>query len=219
MAAPSHFPQLPLQAPGLPKTHKQAAARRPFRPEEDARLIQILSSAPFRCWDAVAQQFENRTPRQCRERWLNYLCPQVRIAPWTKQEDELLVAMVNEHCRAWSVISRWFNGRSENDVKNRWYSHLRHETAYAGTQLVLVRDRPLQPRAAQKKRRRPVVDPKENARRLLGNASGQEPFASSQACGEDRFARGGAADEAESVGSWFGSALDGFEPGEFGTFD
>jgi hypothetical protein len=142
--------------------HKQITSRRPFHPEEDARLVQILTTTPFFSWDSVAQHFPGRTARQCRERWLHYLSPDVRTGPWSEDEDRLLVAMLNDHGRAWSVIRGLFNGRSENDIKNRWYSHLRFETVQEGERLALPATRP-----ERRRRRRVVCDPKWTARMLL----------------------------------------------------
>lgn len=146
--------------------HKAPASRHPFQPPEDALLIQILSGTEFANWESIAQQFTGRTARQCRERWINYLCPGVRTGPWTAAEDELLIANLGQYGHAWSLISRAFNGRSESDIKNRWYSHLRHETVVgAGGRLI-------RGRAERKRRQRSAVDAKANALKLLERAAG-----------------------------------------------
>jgi hypothetical protein len=109
--------------------HKHRMARRPFSPAEDASLYGILMCSAARPqWRAVARQLPGRTARQCRERWLNYLSPTVRADPWTEAEDRDLLARVNEFGSAWSSIARFFSGRSDNDIKNRWYSHIRYHT-------------------------------------------------------------------------------------------
>lgn len=141
---------------------KRVSPRRPFLLEEDARLMQILPSRPFLNWDSVAQQFPGRTARQCRERWLGYLSPAVRTGPWSEDEDRNLVAMVSQYGRSWSVIKRLFNGRSENDIKNRWYSHLRIDAVQGDGSLALPATRP-----ERRRRRRAAGDPKWNALRLL----------------------------------------------------
>jgi hypothetical protein len=117
----------------------------------------------FMGWDAVAQHFQGRTARQCRERWVNYLSPQVRIAPWTIEEDQLLCSQVAELGHAWTLISRAFYGRSENDVKNRWYTHLQpYLNARFGSE------------TERKKRIRAPVDAKGNAMRLIAQSARQE---------------------------------------------
>jgi hypothetical protein len=139
--------------------------RRLFTPEEDARLVMAMHSEPFVNWDIIAAQLPGRTARQCRERWLNYLSPGVRSGPWTKYEDELLVARINELGRAWSIFTRHFNGRSENDIKNRWYSHLKYQTVLIGRNLKIVSDAAILPE--RRKRKRAEYHPKEAAIQLL----------------------------------------------------
>jgi hypothetical protein len=41
---------------------------------------------------------------------------------WTVEEDILLRELEGKHGHAWTKISRFITGRSENEVKNRWYS-------------------------------------------------------------------------------------------------
>jgi hypothetical protein len=67
----------------------------------------------------------DRSPRQCRERYTNYLSPTIRTDPWTDEEDALLLEKINDLGHAWSAIARSSNRRSSSDVKNRWFSQLR----------------------------------------------------------------------------------------------
>jgi len=54
-----------------------------------------------------------------------FLSPEVVNGPWTKQEDELLLKLHTEHGPKWSKISKFFKGRSDCNVKNRWSRYLR----------------------------------------------------------------------------------------------
>ncbi|KAH0793086.1 Myb-like DNA-binding domain containing protein [Histomonas meleagridis] len=82
---------------------------------------------PFVTWLAVALQIPGRTARQCRDRWTNYLSPQNKNAPWTVEEDNLLAQKYLELGSQWTIIAKYFDGRSENNVKNRWYTHIKHK--------------------------------------------------------------------------------------------
>jgi hypothetical protein len=99
--------------------------RRMFTAEEDTLLTRVVQDRRFSNWIDVASQIPGRTARQCRDRWANYLCPVNKNAAWTRDEDELLVAKFAEIGPRWTVIAKFFDGRSENNVKNRWYTHLR----------------------------------------------------------------------------------------------
>jgi hypothetical protein len=47
------------------------------------------------------------------------------VEPWTDDEDNLLLRQMEMHGHRWTVIAQAFSRRSDNDVKNRFYSHLR----------------------------------------------------------------------------------------------
>ena len=99
--------------------------RKLFSPQEDALLTQIMYKQPFETWSAVAEQLPGRTARQCRDRWVNYLSPSNKNGPWTHEEDQLLAEKYIEHGPQWTTIAKFFDGRSENNVKNRWYTYVK----------------------------------------------------------------------------------------------
>lgn len=39
---------------------------------------------------------------------------------WSQEEEELLMKKVEEHGKKWYLIQKYFEGRSENDIKSRW---------------------------------------------------------------------------------------------------
>ena len=96
-------------------------SKRKFSPEEDEKLAFIVSQCGESNWKRIAEQMGTRNCRQCRERWKNYLCPNVCKEPWTHEEDELIVEKVNEIGTKWSTIAKFIKGRSDNTIKNRWY--------------------------------------------------------------------------------------------------
>jgi hypothetical protein len=141
--------------------------RHPFTPEEDACLIRTVESRRFPGWPSIATQLPGRTPRQCRERWSNYLSPAIWSGPWTDREDQLLIAGINRLGRAWSTLAASFGGRSENDIKNRWYSHLRYQTVVTDGKIQLAADGQSPDFPNRKRRRRLTPNPKEKAREII----------------------------------------------------
>jgi hypothetical protein len=101
--------------------------RRPFTLEEDAALTALVGPAPQCPWDQIAAQMPGRSARQCRERWISYLSPSLRVGPWTLAEDQQLLDEIARFGHQWTIIAHHFHGRSGNDVKNRWYSHLQSD--------------------------------------------------------------------------------------------
>lgn len=103
---------------------KDHAKRQVFTPCEDAKLKLLVQQFGNNSWTLIANYMENRTPRQCRERYNGYLQPRITNPPWTKEEDELLIKKYKEYGRKWMKISKHFEGRSNSNVKNRWKSLL-----------------------------------------------------------------------------------------------
>jgi hypothetical protein len=102
--------------PGL----KFSSGRHMFSQEEDEHLRQLVTQLGDRDWKTIAKQMPNRTTRQCRERYKNYLSPELRNAPWSPAEDALLMDRFAEFGPKWATLATFFNGRSDVSLKNRW---------------------------------------------------------------------------------------------------
>ena len=121
-------PPFPAAPPNpKPTMSRPKKIRKLFSAEEDALLSRIMFEQPFTTWIAVAAQIPGRSARQCRDRWANYLSPENKNGPWTQEEDRLLTDKFREFGPQWTTIAKFFDGRSENNVKNRWYTHLRNK--------------------------------------------------------------------------------------------
>jgi hypothetical protein len=132
--------------------------------KEDAFLVKTVSAGQCGSWEAVAKCLPGRTARQCRDRWSNYLSPVVRSGPWSAAEDELLVSKINEVGHVWSTLVRYFGGRSENDIKNRWYTHLRYRTISGGPHSLRIVG---EDGTGRKKRNRKQMSPRQAVMVLL----------------------------------------------------
>jgi hypothetical protein len=77
-------------------------------------------------WVEIANAVQDRSPRQCRERWRNYLKPVIDSSPWTPEEDQILLREFQNLGRQWTAIAVFLPGRTEVNVKNRW-SKLRRD--------------------------------------------------------------------------------------------
>ena len=118
-------PPLTNQNPSLPT--RKTKSKKKFTPEEDKIIIEQVKARGEKGWKHIAENVPGRTARQCRERWVNYLSPNVSLAPWTKEEDELLTKLVSEFGQQWSKISSNFKFRTDVMLKNRW-SNLKSHT-------------------------------------------------------------------------------------------
>ncbi|OHS94870.1 hypothetical protein TRFO_10793 [Tritrichomonas foetus] len=103
-------------APKTGKPHPKVK----FSPEEDFHLRAIILRFGDHDWNLIASLMKDRNPRQCRERWLKYLAPNVRFEPWSPEEDKQLERLVHDFGQKWVKISRFFRNRTDINVKNRW---------------------------------------------------------------------------------------------------
>jgi hypothetical protein len=62
----------------------------------------------------------DRTARQCKERWINYLSPALNTAAWTPEEDRLLLEKQRDYGSKWAQIAKFFPNRTDGMVKNRF---------------------------------------------------------------------------------------------------
>lgn len=110
----SSYSSMPNAAPG------SKMSRSKFTPQEDATLKELVAQFGSSKWSEIASKLPNRTGRQCRERWKNYLAPGIQNGPWTLDEDALLVQKVKDLGTMWSKMVRFFPGRTDVNLKNRW---------------------------------------------------------------------------------------------------
>lgn len=97
----------------------------PWTYEEDRKLLQWIQREGPKRWSMCAETIVGRTGKQCRERWFNALNPEVKKGEWTIEEDYKIYLLYSIYGGRWSKISLNFPNRTENSIKNRFYSSLR----------------------------------------------------------------------------------------------
>ncbi|XWS75569.1 hypothetical protein CRYUN_Cryun01aG0101600 [Craigia yunnanensis] len=66
----------------------------------------------------------NRCRKSCRLRWLNYLKPNIKKGDFAADEVDLILRVHKLLGNRWSLIAGRLPGRTANDVKNYWNTHL-----------------------------------------------------------------------------------------------
>lgn len=98
-----------------------------FTENEDNIIKKFVDEFGAHTWGRITPLLPGRTPRQVRERWVNYLSPAITHDPWTKEEDELIMKLVANFGKKWAYISRSFNQRTDVSIKNRYFLLQRRE--------------------------------------------------------------------------------------------
>lgn len=118
-----------LQNPYLMIISSQKYRHR-FSKEEDDKLLILVNNFENKDlinWNRVASKMQDRTPRQCRERYLNYLMEKNKKGDWSKEEDELILSLYNQIGPKWAKMTSYFNKRSNIDIKNRYSTLIRRK--------------------------------------------------------------------------------------------
>ena len=110
---------------GSKSQNKEKRTRRVFLKSEDEALKQAIENSKYLSWKDIATKIPGKNSRQCRERWVNYLSPKIKDDQWDIDEDLKLINLIKLYGTKWSKILKFFQDRSYNNIKNRYYCHLK----------------------------------------------------------------------------------------------
>lgn len=93
--------------------------------EENQLLTEWVNKNGPKNWKKCCNVIPGRTGKQCREHWNNYLNPEIIKSNWTTEEDLIIMNFYYKFKGSWKILINAFNGRTENSIKNRFFSELR----------------------------------------------------------------------------------------------
>ncbi|XP_055809169.1 transcription factor MYB1-like [Solanum dulcamara] len=93
--------------------------------EEDILLRKCIDKYGEGKWHLVPSRAGlNRCRKSCRLRWLNYLRPHIKKGDFAPDEIDLILRLHTLLGNRWSLIAGRLPGRTANDVKNYWNTHI-----------------------------------------------------------------------------------------------
>ena len=93
--------------------------------DEDDRIREWVAANGRRKWAECSELINMRCGKQCRERWINVLDPNVKKGNWSKHELDTVFEKLRVFGTSWSKITFFLENRNENSVKNKFNSTLR----------------------------------------------------------------------------------------------
>ncbi|KAG5249210.1 hypothetical protein OIU77_027223 [Salix suchowensis] len=116
-----------------PCCDKLGVKKGPWTAEEDKKLINFILTNGQCCWRAVPKLAGlRRCGKSCRLRWTNYLRPDLKRGLLTEAEEQLVIDLHARLGNRWSKIAARLPGRTDNEIKNHWNTHIKKKLLKRG---------------------------------------------------------------------------------------
>ncbi|XP_072974137.1 transcription factor MYB93-like [Typha angustifolia] len=114
----------------------------PWTPEEDQKLTQYIQNNGHGSWRSLPKLSGlNRCGKSCRLRWTNYLKPGIKRGRFSPEEEQTILDLHYVLGNKWSAIATHLPGRTDNEIKNFWNTHLKKKLINMGIDPVTHRPR------------------------------------------------------------------------------
>ncbi|KAJ7960117.1 MYB transcription factor [Quillaja saponaria] len=112
---------------------KEGTNKGAWSKQEDQKLVDYIRTNGKGCWRSIPKAAGlHRGGKSCRLRWINYLRPDIKRGDFAQDEEDLIIKLHALLGNRWSLIAGRLPGRTDNEVKNYWNSHIRRKLIKIG---------------------------------------------------------------------------------------
>ncbi|KAE9620665.1 hypothetical protein Lal_00019525 [Lupinus albus] len=105
----------------------------PWTTEEDVKLINYIQTHGPGKWRNLPKIAGlQRCGKSCRLRWTNYLRPDIKRGRFSFEEEEAIIQLHSLMGNKWSAIATRLPGRTDNEIKNYWNTHIKKRLLRSG---------------------------------------------------------------------------------------
>ncbi|KAK7276273.1 hypothetical protein RIF29_17411 [Crotalaria pallida] len=116
-----------------PCCDKERTNKGAWSKQEDQKLIDYIRVHGEGCWRSIPKAAGlHRCGKSCRLRWMNYLRPDIKRGVFGQDEEDLIIKLHALLGNRWSLIAGRLPGRTDNEIKNYWNSHIRRKLIKMG---------------------------------------------------------------------------------------
>ncbi|KAF7003538.1 hypothetical protein CFC21_018836 [Triticum aestivum] len=115
--------------------HDAGVKKGPWTEEEDKTLVEHIQKrgGHVGSWRGLPKAAGlNRCGKSCRLRWTNYLRPDIKRGNFSDEEERLIIALHAGLGNRWATIATHLEGRTDNEIKNYWNTHIRKKLMRMG---------------------------------------------------------------------------------------
>ncbi|ESQ55232.1 hypothetical protein EUTSA_v10027571mg [Eutrema salsugineum] len=116
-----------------PCCEKTGLKKGPWTSEEDQKLVDYIHKHGYGNWRTLPKNAGlQRCGKSCRLRWTNYLRPDIKRGRFSFEEEETIIQLHSFLGNKWSAIAARLPGRTDNEIKNFWNTHIRKKLLRMG---------------------------------------------------------------------------------------
>ncbi|XP_059623208.1 transcription factor MYB20-like [Cornus florida] len=129
-----------------PCCDKVGLKKGPWTSEEDKKLVNFILTNGQCCWRAVPKLAGLlRCGKSCRLRWTNYLRPDLKRGLLSEYEEKMVIDLHAQLGNRWSKIASHLPGRTDNEIKNHWNTHIKKKLRKMGIDPLTHKPLPIDP--------------------------------------------------------------------------